>query len=106
MGHKTDLQFVLFLEAPEELCVQRILSRAATSGRPDDNVESLKKRFQTYINDTMPIIEYYAAKGLVRKVDSIRSPEAVHMEIAALLGKKAGHASSADAAAGEPGKQL
>ncbi|OQV15740.1 UMP-CMP kinase 2 [Hypsibius exemplaris] len=92
MGDKTNLLFVLFLEAPEELCTKRILSRAANASvvRPDDNVESMRKRFQTYINDTMPIIEYYHSKGLVRKVDSVRPPDVVHQEIVQLLKKTEG----------------
>jgi UMP-CMP kinase len=32
---------------------------AAGSGRSDDNEESLKKRFDTYMNATMPIIAIF-----------------------------------------------
>lgn len=50
---------------------------AAGSGRADDNPESLKKRFNVYLDSTLPIIEYYEKKGLVRRVDSTRTPEEV-----------------------------
>ena len=46
----------------------RLLERGKTSGREDDNVESIKKRFRTYANDTMPVIEYYASQGKVAEV--------------------------------------
>lgn len=59
-------------------CLQR---GAAGSGRSDDNEESLKKRFQTYVHDTMPIIEHYEALGLVRKIDASQSPEDVFEEV-------------------------
>ena len=59
-------------------CLQR---GAAGSGRSDDNEESLKKRFHTYIGDTMPIIDYYNALGLVRKMDASKSPDAVFEDV-------------------------
>ena len=59
-------------------CLQR---GAAGSGRSDDNEESLKKRFQTYIGDTMPIIEYYDALDLVRKIDASKDPASVFEDV-------------------------
>jgi UMP-CMP kinase len=62
--------------------MNRCLHRgAAGSGRSDDNEESLKKRFNTYIGDTMPIIVYYSALGLVRKMDASKSPDAVFEDV-------------------------
>lgn len=58
-----------------QVCVSRCLRRGAGgSGRSDDNPESLKKRFHTYMNDTMPIIHYYEEKNLVKQVDAKGSP--------------------------------
>lgn len=85
MGPKTNFLFLLFLQAPESICVDRILSRGATSGRIDDNAESLKKRFQTYLHDTLPIVKFYEDKGLVRSVDSTRQPELVHDDVMLVL---------------------
>lgn len=53
------------------------MERGKTSGRTDDNIESLKKRFVTYIEQTMPIIEYYQAMNKVKKVDANRTPDEV-----------------------------
>ncbi|GBP62397.1 hypothetical protein EVAR_3099_1 [Eumeta japonica] len=65
MSDKTKLLFVLFFECSQELCVDRCLERgAAGSGRSDDNLDSLRKRFDTYLKDTMPIIDHY--QGCVR----------------------------------------
>lgn len=35
---------VIFLDCPEPECERRVLERAKTSGRSDDNLETLKKR--------------------------------------------------------------
>ncbi|XP_053628016.2 UMP-CMP kinase-like isoform X1 [Cherax quadricarinatus] len=86
MGEKVNLKFVLFFNCPLEVCTQRCLDRgAAGSGRSDDNMESLKKRFDTYMNATMPIIEHYEALNLVQTIDATRSPEEVFEDVKPLF---------------------
>ena len=38
MGDKTDVRFCLFLNCPLSVCEERIMERAKTSGRADDNI--------------------------------------------------------------------
>lgn len=78
MSEKVKLLFVLFFNCPEEACTQRILTRGESSGRTDDNLESLKKRFHTYANDSMPIIEHYKEINLVRQMDASEDPNTVY----------------------------
>jgi len=47
---------------------KRIEGRAKTSGRTDDNMESLKKRFRIFESETLPVIEYYEKKNKVIRV--------------------------------------
>lgn len=42
--------------------VQRLLGRAKTSGRTDDNEETIKKRSDTFHAYNDPIVERFAAK--------------------------------------------
>ncbi|KIM48983.1 hypothetical protein M413DRAFT_21286 [Hebeloma cylindrosporum] len=56
---------VIYFSTTEEGMLGRLLERAKTSGREDDNVESIKKRFRTYKSDTMPVIEHYTGQGKV-----------------------------------------
>lgn len=86
MAEKVNLQFVLFLECPRDTCIERIMERSKQSGRSDDNMESLVKRFDTYINATMPIIEHYSALNLVQRADSTKDPDGVFQEIKAFFG--------------------
>jgi UMP-CMP kinase len=80
MGDSATVEGVLFYECPEvnehnlhrtsiEPCAiiikgqavmeARLLERGKTSGRSDDNIETIKKRFRTYIESTVPVINYY-----------------------------------------------
>ncbi|KAJ8953544.1 hypothetical protein NQ318_002964 [Aromia moschata] len=79
MAGKVRLQFVLFFDCPLEVCTERCLSRGA--GRSDDNMESLRKRFNTYLNETKPIIEHYEDLSLVRRIDATRGVEKVYEDV-------------------------
>ncbi|VEN51627.1 unnamed protein product [Callosobruchus maculatus] len=82
LGDRVDLQFVLFFDCPLEVCLERCLKRGAGgSGRSDDNPDSLKKRFNTYLTETKPIIDHYAKSDLVRQIDATRSEEEVYGEV-------------------------
>lgn len=40
-----NVDFILFLDCPESVMESRLLSRGQTSGRTDDNIESIRKRY-------------------------------------------------------------
>ena len=63
----------------------RCLKRAETSGRSDDNPETIKKRVQTYFDETMPVVDYYKAKDKVIHIDAMASIEDVFAKTKAAL---------------------
>jgi UMP-CMP kinase len=66
-----DVAAVLWFDANEDEMTARILKRAETSGRNDDNIETLKKRFAQFNNEQLPIIERFAAQGKVIKLNAM-----------------------------------
>lgn len=78
---------VLFFSTTEEVMLARLLERGKTSGREDDNVESIKKRFNTYKETTMPVIQHYEALGKVAEIDSSPPVEEVHKNAKAVVEK-------------------
>ena len=66
----------------EDLCDQ--CGKPLTQ-RDDDRPETVKKRLKTYHDQTEPLIEYYDARGLLRRFDGTRSPTEVHDHIRATL---------------------
>eukprot|EP00727_Mastigamoeba_balamuthi_P007492 m51a1_g3363 putative ump-cmp kinase (191) ;mRNA; r:443040-444026 len=81
MNAVVDMRFVLFFDCPEETMLQRLLHRGETSGRTDDNIESIKKRFATFRNESIPVVEYYEKQGKVRRIDASESPETVFEKV-------------------------
>lgn len=73
----TPCQFILYLEGPEDVMLERLLKRGETSGRADDNLESIKKRFTTFKETSYPVIEAYAKQGKVQTVSCVDGPDVV-----------------------------
>jgi len=74
-------KLVLFFDTTEEVMLGRLLKRGETSGREDDNIESIRKRFRTFVETSMPVVEYYEKLGKVVKVDSSLSVDEVYQEV-------------------------
>lgn len=71
-------RFVLFYDCDEETMLERLLERGKTSGRDDDNRESITKRFRTFEQTSMPVVDYFADQGRVVKVDARKTPAEVY----------------------------
>jgi UMP-CMP kinase len=78
IGETVDMKFVLFLDCSEEEMIKRITKRGEEAGanrRADDNLETLKKRFNTFREQSLPVIAFYEKLGRVRRVDATKSSE-------------------------------
>merc|ERR1711878_9114 len=66
---------ILYFEVKDETMTERLLNRGKTSGRVDDNVETIKKRLDTFHKHSKPVIEAYSEKAAIipaeRSVDDI-----------------------------------
>jgi UMP-CMP kinase len=74
-------KFTLFFDCPEDVMQERLLNRGKTSGRSDDNAESIKKRFKTFVETSMPVVEYFEKEGKVVNVKATRGPDEVYEEV-------------------------
>lgn len=61
---------MLYFECPYAVLEKRILGRARYSGRSDDNIESVKLRFDTFKAETLPTVEYFKRLGRCVEVDT------------------------------------
>jgi adenylate kinase family enzyme len=49
---------------------KRLLHRGQTSGRDDDNEETIKKRLKTFHNQTIPVLDLYERQDKIAEVIS------------------------------------
>mmetsp|Transcript_39298 Transcript_39298/g.58010 ORF Transcript_39298/g.58010 Transcript_39298/m.58010 type:complete len:249 (+) Transcript_39298:51-797(+) len=85
VGDAAVLEYVLFFECPYDILTSRLLERGKTSGRSDDSLDVIRKRFNTYREESMPIIDMYEKEGKVRKILADRSIEDVYAEVESIL---------------------
>ncbi|KAI1368561.1 uridylate kinase [Xylaria arbuscula] len=83
-------KFVLFFDCPEEEMERRLLERGKTSGREDDNAESIRKRFRTFIETSMPVVDYYEKQDRVVRIRANVPPDDVFRATQAELVKRLG----------------
>jgi adenylate kinase len=75
------LTAVVMLAADDEVIVERLSGR----GRSDDTPETVRRRLAVYHEATVPLVDYYEALGLLRRVDGTRPPDEVTAAIRAAL---------------------
>lgn len=63
------INIVLGLEVSEEELVKRLLLRGQSSGRADDQSEAtIRNRYQVYLNETSPLVEFYQGQGKYKSI--------------------------------------
>jgi len=72
---------IIYLECSEELMLKRLLKRGETSGRIDDNTETIKKRFKTFLESSYPVVEYYRKFDKVQTIPSEDSVDEVYAKV-------------------------
>ena len=81
-GHDAALPKMLYLECPYDVLKERILARAKYTGRVDDNVESIKLRFDTFKEETLPTVDLFKSKGKCVEIDTSQDRQAVYKAVA------------------------
>lgn len=71
------LDAVVVLTVRQEELVQRLLHRAEVEGRTDDTEEVVRHRQDVYNEQTAPLIEVYAGRGLLVEVDGMGTVDEV-----------------------------
>jgi len=102
-----ELDAVLLIEVPDALLEERAVGRRSDPDtgaiyhlkynppppeiasrlvhRKDDTVEAVTTRIQKYHSETAPVIPFYMAKGIVKRVDGVGDPDLITERITAVL---------------------
>lgn len=84
MGHEVNA--LIALQVDDEEIVKRILKRGETSGRSDDNDESIiRNRIAVYKEETAPVFDFYAQKDKSQEISGVGSVEEIFARIGAAI---------------------
>ena len=81
------LDAVVQLVAEQDEVVQRLLKRAQVQGRSDDTEDVIRKRLDVYQEQTHPLVDVYAERGILVSVDAIGEVGEVTDRVFAALGR-------------------
>ena len=82
-GKECQIIGVLYLECPEQVCIDRILKRGGQ--RVDDNIESIKKRFAVMAKETEPNLENLKKYAPVHRIKADQTIQKCFEDIDAIL---------------------
>lgn len=88
IGHGTALDAVIELVADPDIVVERLRKRAAEQGRSDDDEAVVRHRLDVYREQTAPLVDVYADRGMLVKIDAIGSVDEVTERITAALAER------------------
>ena len=79
-GHR--VSFIVALDVPEEVLVNRLLHRAQVEGRTDDTREVIAERMREYHKLTEAVLDHYRKQGVpIHEVDGTGTPDEVFKRI-------------------------
>lgn len=77
---------VVVVDVPTDELVERLLRRAGIEQREDDTEDVIRRRLKLYADETAPLLEEYARRRILHRVDGTGSIEEVTARIVAALG--------------------
>jgi adenylate kinase len=69
----------------DDVCIQRLLTRASLEGRTDDTPDAIAKRLALYHELTAPVVEHYRTTGNLVGIHADRTEDEVFVELQAAL---------------------
>ena len=83
-GQKID--FIFFLNVNKDLIIERIKKRKNFENRSDDDLQTILKRYDTYMETTKPVLEFYSKNPNFHEIDGALEIDEITNKIDAFLG--------------------
>ncbi|MTI40297.1 adenylate kinase [Fulvivirga lutimaris] len=82
----TPISGMIALEVPFEELKKRLLERGKISGRVDDqSEEKINNRIQVYLDETLPVSEYYKQQSKFNGINGVGSIDSIFEKISAVI---------------------
>ena len=66
---KQKIDFIFFLNVNKETIINRIKKRKVLENRSDDDSDTIIKRYDTYMETTKPVLDYYSKNQNFKEID-------------------------------------
>ena len=75
------IDFIFFLDVNKETIIKRIKRRKVEEKREDDDLDTILKRYDTYLKTTSPVLDYYSSKQNFCKLDGNLEIDQINQQI-------------------------
>ena len=75
------IDFIFFLNVNKETIIKRIKRRKVEEKREDDDLDTILKRYDTYLKTTSPVLDYYSSKQNFCKLDGNLEIDQINQQI-------------------------
>ena len=79
------IAFLIDIQVDTKELITRLLKRGETSGRSDDNLDTIKKRLQVYETKTAPVNDFYNGLGKYHAINGIGEIEEIFGRISEVI---------------------
>ena len=79
------IDHIFFLNVNKETIVERIKKRKLLERRSDDDLDTILKRYDTYIETTRPVLDYYSKNSNFHEIDGTLEIDKITNKIEAFL---------------------
>ena len=79
------INFIFFLNVNKEKIIKRIEKRKILEKRSDDNLITILKRYDTYMETTKPVLDYYSKKPNFYEIDGGEKIDEISNKIEQIL---------------------
>ena len=79
------IDFIFFLNVKKETIIQRIEKRKILEKRADDNLKTILKRYDTYMETTKPVLDFYSKNPNFYEIDGSVKIEEISTKIEQIL---------------------
>ena len=86
-AYNEKVTIMLNIDVNHDLLIERLMNRAKTSGRADDNLETINHRLEVYQTVTLPVADYYKSTDRYHAVNNNTSIDDCFNQIKALIGE-------------------
>ena len=82
---KQEINFIFFLNVTKETIIKRIEKRKVEEKREDDDLDTILKRYDTYLKTTSPVLDYYSSKKNFYTLDGNLKIDQINEQIKGFL---------------------
>ena len=79
------IDHIFFLNVNKDTIVERIEKRKLLENRSDDNTDTILKRYETYMETTRPVLDFYSNKSNFREINGAQEIDQITKEIEAFI---------------------